>query len=196
MDPYRFGGQRICSNTQVRTDLIEEAVWDRVREILEHPSRIEEEYQRRLKPPRRGSTWDTVDRVSAQMKKLRQGVARLIDSYAEGLLEKEEFEPRVKRMKERLAKLEEQARHLADEAAKQRDLRLVVGRLTEFSEQIRGGLATADWMTRREIIRSLVKRVEIGSEQVNVVFRLSPPPFVPGPEKGILQDCWRREQRV
>ena len=32
-DAYRFGGQRICSNTQVRTDLLEVAVWREVRTL-------------------------------------------------------------------------------------------------------------------------------------------------------------------
>lgn len=36
-DAYRFGGQRVCSNTQVRTDLLESAVWLEVRQLLENP---------------------------------------------------------------------------------------------------------------------------------------------------------------
>jgi len=38
-DAYRFAGQRICSNTQVRTDLLEVAVWREVRALLENPQR-------------------------------------------------------------------------------------------------------------------------------------------------------------
>lgn len=38
-DAYRFGGQRICSNTQMRTDLLETAVWKEVRALLQHPQR-------------------------------------------------------------------------------------------------------------------------------------------------------------
>ncbi|MEO9030664.1 MAG: reverse transcriptase domain-containing protein [Ktedonobacteraceae bacterium] len=36
------------------------------------------------------------------------------------------------------------------------------------------GLQEADWSTRRDIIRALVKRVEIDQEQVNVIFRIGP----------------------
>ncbi len=36
------------------------------------------------------------------------------------------------------------------------------------------GLAEADWVTRREIIRTLVKRVEVDREHVNVIFRVGP----------------------
>src|SRR5436309_2439527 len=40
-DAYRFGGQRVCRNRQVRTDLLEIAVWDDVRDLLAHPDRIQ-----------------------------------------------------------------------------------------------------------------------------------------------------------
>ena len=50
-DAYRFGGQRLCHNKQVRTDLVDLAVWTQVRTLLEHPERLQEEYQRRLEDP-------------------------------------------------------------------------------------------------------------------------------------------------
>ena len=107
---------------------------------------------------------------------LRQGIARLIDSYAEGLIDKDEFEPRIARMRERLKQIEEQAQQIKDEASLERELTLILGRLDEFAARIKTGLHEADWPTRREIIRALVKRVEIDQEQVRVVFRVNPPP--------------------
>ena len=41
-DAYRFGGQRVCSNQQVRSDLLEQAVWDDVCGLLGDPRRIEQ----------------------------------------------------------------------------------------------------------------------------------------------------------
>ena len=110
------------------------------------------------------------------MGRLRQGIARLIDSYAEGLIDKEEFEPRIARMRERLKQIEEQDQPIQDEASLERELTLILGRLDEFASRIKHGLHEADWSTRREIIRALVKRVEIGQEQVQVVFHVNPPP--------------------
>ena len=187
-DAYRFGGERVCQNSQVRTDLLDGTVWQEVCTLLEDPQRVEQEYRRRLAPldmeERRG--------VESQVGKLRQGLARLIDSYAEGLIEKAEFEPRISRLRERIAALEEQARHLAQAEALQEDLRVIIGRLEEFAASVKGGLAQADWATRRELIRALVKRVEIGHDEVNVVFRVSPDPFVERPDKGVLQHCGGR----
>ena len=188
-DAYRFGGERLCRNPQVRTDRLEAAVWQEVRALLQEPGRLVREYQQRLAPADPQRTEATA--IEAQRGKLRQGLARLIDSYAEGFVEKQEFEPRVARLRQRLAELDEQARHLADEAALQSELRLVVGRLEDFAAQVAVGLETADWAKQREIIRTLVKRVEIQAQAVNVVFRVPPGGPAASPDSAVLPDCGR-----
>jgi len=189
-DAYRFGGERVCENPQVRTDRLDAAVWQTVRELLEQPERLAAEYQRRLDQP--GPEASELTTMETQVNKLRQGLARLIDSYAEGLIDKGEFEPRITRLRQRLGDYEEQARRLRDEQRVQDDLRLLIGQLETFAAQVRQGLEVADWATCRELIRALVKRVDIEASQVKVVFRVPPAPFAASPETGILPRCrWR-----
>ena len=77
-------------------------------------------------------------------------------------------------MRQRLQILEDQKHHLADEAATHRTLSLIVGQLSDFAEKVTDRLAEADWHLRRDLIRLLVKRVEIDHQQVNIVFRVAP----------------------
>ncbi len=197
-DAYRFGGVRICSNKQLRTDLVDEAVWEEVCRLLEHPERLEQEYRRRFLQEEQMP--DELSQLEARMSRLRQGVARLIDSYAEGLIDKDEFEPRVTRMRERLKQIEEQALQINDDVSLERELRLILGRLDEFASRVKQGLDQADWSTRRDIIRALVKRVEIDQEHVRVVFRVNPPPGAPQPpsekDSPSLQHCGGRDQPI
>ena len=181
-DAYRFGGERLCQNTQVRTDLLDLAVWQEVCTLLAHPERLAEEYRRRLQPETRTKR-PPLATVEGQISKLRQGVARLIDSYAEGLIDKEEFEPRITRLRQRLARLEEQRQALADEAALHGELQLIIGRLEDFAAKVHDGLEAADWASKRDLIRALVKRVEVARDEVNIVFRIDPYPGDPDPEK-------------
>jgi site-specific DNA recombinase len=174
-DAYRFGGERICQNTQVRTDLLDVAVWQEVCTLLAHPDRLAEEYRRRLQPETRTKR-TPLSTLEGQISKLRQGVARLIDSYAEGLIDKGEFEPRVTRLRQRLARVEEQHHALADEAALQGELQLLIGRLEDFAAKLHDGLEAADWASQRDLIRALVKRVEVARDDVNIVFRVDPYP--------------------
>ena len=187
-DAYRFGGERLCQNTQVRTDLVDRAVWQEVCTLLAHPERLAEEYRRRLQPETSAKR-PPLATVESQIGQLRQGVARVIDSYAEGLIDKSEFEPRLTRLRQRLARLEEQRQHLMDEAASHAELQLIIGRLEDFATKVHDGLEEADWASKRDLIRTLVKRVEVAQEQVNIVFRVDPYLGDPDPEKKSLQLC-------
>src|SRR5712692_10581346 len=190
-DAYRFGGVRLCWNKQLRTDLVDEAVWNEVCRLLEEPERLEQEYRQRMLAKEAPSELQGLEK---HVGRLRQGLTRLIDSYSEGLINKAEFEPRITRMRERIKQVEEQQQQLRDEAGLEHELRLILGRLQDFTSRVKEGLQTADWSTRREIIRALVKRVEIDQEQVHVVFRICPhTPSSPSDKNTqSLQHCGRR----
>ena len=189
-DAWRFGGQRFCSNRQVRTDTLDAAVWREVEQLLRDPGRLMAEYQRRLDHSQAESPeGPAIASVEAQMAKLRRSIERLIDSYANEVIDKDEFEPRITRLRQRLARLEEQRQAGADEAALQTELQLIIGRLEDFATKVHSGLEAADWASQRDLIRTLVKRVEVARDQVNIVFRVDPYPDDADPEKKSLQLC-------
>ena len=69
------------------------------------------------------------------MAKLRRSLERLIDSYANEVIDKDEFEPRIRTLRQRLQILEDQKQHLADEVAIHRTLSLVIGQLGDFARE-------------------------------------------------------------
>ncbi|HWE96996.1 MAG TPA: recombinase family protein, partial [Tepidisphaeraceae bacterium] len=176
-DAYRFGGHRVCTNKQVRQDLLDQAVWNDVRSLLADPARVERELHRRLDGESDDPQQQADQNLNAQINKVRRGIARLIDAYGEGLVDKSEFEPRIASARQRLAQLQEQLQARIDQQARARELKLVIDNLETFSREVAKGLEQADWHTRREIIRTLVKRVEIEAEQVKVVYRIDICPF-------------------
>ena len=193
----RSEGRRVCTNTPLRTDLLDAAVWQAVEKVLHDPARIAAEYERRLEMARRGSTDDlNLAAIEAQLSKLRRGMGRLIDSYAEDLIERAEFEPRLAGLRQRVQAWEAQAKALQDEAAQRHTLSLILGRLEDFACRVHDRMSDLDWHQRRELIRLLVKRVEIDHEQINVVLRVDPPPSRSDPSgSGIyLQNCSRRDR--
>ncbi len=186
---HRFGGQKVCNNKPIRTDSVERAVWEEVRGVLEDPDRLAEEYRRRLESPHAND--GELKRIQKQVTNIDQAIGRLIDAYGSGLITAVEFEPRIKQMRERAVKLTVAAKQLVDERRSRDELRLIVGRLQEFSGRIKSGLDTADWATQRDVIRALVKRIEVAPNQVNLVFRITPRPFDQRPERGDCEHCWR-----
>jgi site-specific DNA recombinase len=189
-DAYRFGGQRLCPNTQVRTDRLELAVWQEVCAVLAHPERLAQEFTRRLHADGQGQRQERTA-LEHQVGKLRQGLARLIDSSAEGLLDQQEFEPRVLRLRQRITHVEAQCRQLTEAETLQRELQRIIGRVEEFAAQVHQNLDGLEWPRKREILRALVRRVEIGLDQVQVVFRVDALSGEADPEKKSWQLCKR-----
>ncbi|MBV8313869.1 MAG: recombinase family protein [Planctomycetaceae bacterium] len=190
-DAYRFGGQRLCWNKQVRTDLLDAAVWEDVRRLLSEPERVRGEYERRLRGAETGPNQE-VEHLNKLVSNVKRMISRLIDAYGDGLLDKSEFEPRLTAARERLARLEEEHRQRIGAATQEAELRLVIGQLEEFARRVSQGLEEPDWDTRREIIRALVKKVEIDEQEIRIVYRVSPSPFEGGPQQGRSQHCWGR----
>jgi site-specific DNA recombinase len=92
-------------------------------------------------------------------------------------------------MRQRLADLEAQARKIQEEMALQEELQQVICRLEDFAATVKHGLEEADWATRRDLIRALVRRVEIGKEEVKVVFRIPHDPDILTSHEKSLQHC-------
>jgi site-specific DNA recombinase len=143
---------------------------------LEAPERVADEYRRRLQAAQNTATEpDEVAVLDRRMAALRRGIGRLIDSYAEGVIERAEFEPRIAGLKARLAQLEQRRQMVAEAAGAERELTLIIGQLEEFAAKIGAGLDGLDWSGRQAIIRALVRRIEIDGDQIEIIFRVPPP---------------------
>ena len=66
---------------------------------------------------------------------------RLIDSYAEGLIERREFEPRIAGFRKRIQGWETQGSAMRDEAARRSTLSLIIGRLEDFADRVHDRVA-------------------------------------------------------
>jgi site-specific DNA recombinase len=173
-DGHRFDGQAVCTNRPVRSNHLEGAVWAEIEIVLNDPERVAHEYRRRLTEVAADRADTDVVEVERRIGALRRGVGRLIDGFAEGIIERMEFEPRVADLRARIAHLEEQRTALAAAAEARRDLTLVIGRLADFSTKVRQTLDLLDWATRRDVIRLMVRRIEIDHGQIEIVFRIPP----------------------
>ncbi len=168
-DGYRFGGERICNNPQIRGELIEASVWAEVCELLKNPQRLEQEHQQNISV---GRSSENLEILKSQLARLQRGLERLIDSYSEGAIEKEQFLPRLNRTKGRIAEFEARIHANAESFDRLQELRLLVDHFQKIAVHLGPGLEDADWSRRREIIRSVVERIEIGHGSIAIVFRL------------------------
>ena len=189
-DAYRRDGTTKCGNSTVRGDRLEQMVWDQVKALLEDPSRVADEFRRRIGQVHNGDgPPEQVARLDRQMMTLRRGIDRLIDGYAGGFIDKAQFEPRIAGLKLRLSQLQEQQQAAVEAANAERELSLVISQLEDFSAKVSQGLDRLDWNGMRQIIHTVVRRIEIDHDSVEVVFRVPPGAGPQTPSPGSAQHC-------
>jgi len=172
------GRVRVCSNPSIRVERLDEAVWSDVRALLLEPERLAQEFERRLSrendPGEVSRTSRSSDKLIGQVKRR---IARLVEMYADGYIEKDKFTRDIDISRKRLTELESERQGLRERESQREELRLVIGRLEGFAAEVRAGLDTGDIKARRRIICALVKQVEIAAEEVHIVYRVNPRPF-------------------
>jgi len=170
-DGYRFGGERICTNRQIQAEFLEVAVWREVCDLLRNPEKLERDFKESNNAV---ASLQTAGALKAQRLKQQHALERLIDSFTEGLISKDQFTPRMARTRSRIAELDTQIQASSGDIDQMEHLRLGVARLRELSATLGPGLADSDWHRKREVIRTVVQRIEIGHGNIRIVFRLSP----------------------
>jgi site-specific DNA recombinase len=178
-DGYRFGGERICSNRQIQAEFLESAVWREVCDLLRNPEKLERAFQEDGKTV---ASLQNAQVLKVRRLKQQHAIERLIDSFTEGLIEKDQFTSRMARTKGRIAELDAQIQAYSGDVDQLEHVRLLAERLHELSSTIGPDLGNADWERRREVIRTLVQRIEIAHENIKIIFRVSPDAGRSGPE--------------
>lgn len=191
----RFGGQAVCDNRAQRVEDMDAAVWDDACALLNEPDRLCQEFKLRQQGAAADGGKAEQKRLRSTMAKVQQGLSRLLDAHVDGLVNRDDFQTRTKRQQERLNQLQVELQTATEQAQRDEDLRIVFSHVQAFADQVKAGLKSADWATRREILRAMVKRVEVGKEKICIVYKV-PDHFLPesptAPNMALAPHCWSR----
>jgi site-specific DNA recombinase len=181
-DSWRKLGGPVCDNRRlVRQDLLDQIVWTEVIRLLEDPTLIQQELDRRLAAARTADpTKKREQGLQREMMHLGKGIERLLNAYQEGLLSIEQLRERmpVLRQRERAIRTELQA--IADQTANQAAFLRLAETLTFFLTRLRTAAETLNVVERQRIVRLVVKEVLIGDETITIRHSI-PIPSGPSP---------------
>ena len=166
-DGHRWPHGRVCKGHPVRTEAIDELVWESVKGLVLEPQALIQEYQKRLGI---SSEEPIVDSKIIDLKRFKAERARLIDLFESGLVEKDEIESKLKSNKAKIEQLENEISYLKKEKREKEQVLTVIRNLEDFSVKIKENLDGLDFGTRKQIVRLLVEEVEIDTikEEINV----------------------------
>jgi len=180
---WRKLGGPVCDNGRlVRQDLLDQIVWNEVIRLLEDPTLIQQELDRRLTAARASDpAKKREESLRRELAHVGKGIERLLSAYQEALMSIEQLRERMPALRQREQALRAELQAIADQANDQAALLRLAETLTAFLARLHGAADMLSIMERQRIVRLVVKDVLIGDDTITIRHSI---PVLPGPPQG------------
>jgi site-specific DNA recombinase len=166
-DAWRRLGGPVCDNRPVRQDLLDSIVWTEVVRLLEDPSLIQSELDRRLAAAK------TADPARQRQKALQRDLARarksmdrLLTAYQEDLLSLDELRRRMPELRQREHTLQTELHSILDQTNDRAVYLRLAETLSGFMVRLRTVADTLDIEERQRIVRLVIKEILVGKDTI------------------------------
>jgi len=182
-DSWRKLGGPVCDNGRlVRQDLLDQIVWAEVIRLLEDPTLIQQELDRRLTAARSSDPAKKREQsLQRELAHVGKGIDRLLSAYQEALMSIEQLRERMPALRQREQALRAELQAIADQANDQAALLRLAETLTAFLERLHDAADTLSITERQRIVRLVVKDVLIGDDTITIRHSI---PVLLGPPQG------------
>src|SRR6516162_3957435 len=189
-DSWRKLGGPVCDNRRfVRQDLLDQIVWAEVIRLLEDPTLIQHELDRRLAAARASDpTKQREQSLQRELTRVGKSIERLLSAYQEELVSLEQLRERMPPLRQREQTLRTELRGIADQLNDRAMFLRLAETLTAFLARLRSAADTLDVVERQHIVRLVVKEVLIGDDTIVIrhciPITAAPPPDGVPPSPG------------
>lgn len=168
-DAYRHGGKAICDQKPIRQNLLDQLVWDEILRLLEDPTLIQNELNRRLEAARESSpTQRRLETLNRDLIRVRKSMELLLTAYQEELLSLDELRVRMPPLRQREQAMQAELQAIKHQTADRAAYLQLAETLTAFLERLRANADTLDIGQRQRIMRLLVKEVIVGKDLITI----------------------------
>jgi site-specific DNA recombinase len=179
-DGYRRLKGPVCTNRPLRQDVLDEFVWKEILRLLEDPTLVQSEIDRRREAARKADPLrKREEELRREQARLEKSSERLINAYQEGLVTLPQLRQRMPELRQQTQAVESELQSLAMAATEQvKYLQLAEG-LAAFRSKLRLRAETLDIRERQQILRLLVKEVLVSVNTITIRHSI-PIPSGPG----------------
>jgi site-specific DNA recombinase len=179
-DGWRKLGGPVCSNSRfIRQDLLDQIVWTEVIRLLEDPTLIQQELDRRLAAARSSDpTAKRQQNLQRELTHVAKGIDRILNAYQEGLLSIEQLRERMPALRQRQQTIHGELQAIADQANDRAAFLRLAETIAAFLDRLRSAAETVSVTERQRIVRLVVKDVLIGEDTITIRHSI---PIPPGP---------------
>ena len=168
-DAYRHAGKALCDQKPIRQDLLDQLVWDEILRLLEDPTLIQNELNRRLEAARDSSpTKRRLETLSRDLIRVRKSIERLLTAYQEELLSLDELRVRMPPLRQREQAVQAELQTINNQTADRAAYLRLAETLTAFLGRLRSNADSLDIAQRQRIMRLLVKEVIVGKDLITI----------------------------
>jgi site-specific DNA recombinase len=168
-DAYRHFKGALCTNRPVRSDYLDQFVWDQIIGLLNNGTLIQAEIDRRKEAARnsdpRRQRSETLRREQAR---LGNNIARLITAYQEGLVSLVQLRQRMPELNKKSQAVESELQSLETAAVDQARYLQLAESLDGFRIKLCERAKTLDVGERQQILRLLVKEVLVAADSLTI----------------------------
>jgi site-specific DNA recombinase len=181
-DGWRHLNGPLCDNRPVRQDLLDHIVWNEVLKLLEDPSMIQSEIERRLAVARDSNpNKRRQESLERDLTRTHKSMERLVTAYQESLISLEELRGRMPDLRRREKTLQAEVKSITDQTNDRAAYLRLTETLSTFMARLRSSAKTLDMAERQRIVRLLVKEVLVGDDTITIRHSI---PIPAGPSSG------------
>jgi site-specific DNA recombinase len=182
-DAWRHLGGAVCDSRPIRQDLLDQIVWQEVIHLIEEPTLIQAELDRRLEAARAAEpTKRRREALERELTRIRKSMERLLTAYQEDLLSLDELRRRMPELRAREESMRAERQAILDQAADRTSFLRLAETLTAFLQRLHQSAETLEIAERQKVVRLLVKEVLVDNDTITI--RHSIPAQAPTPPAG------------
>jgi site-specific DNA recombinase len=180
-DTWRQLGRSVCDNRPVRQDLLDRIVWTEIIRLLEDPSLIETELDRRLAAARASSPTKRREEIlQRDLARARKGMDRLLTAYQEDLISLDELRRRMPELRQRERAMQAELRSIVDQASDRAAYLRLAETLSGFLTRLWSSAETLHLQERQRVVRLLVKEILVSDDTIIIRHSIPLPPSPSG----------------
>jgi site-specific DNA recombinase len=188
-DAWRHLSRPVCGNRPVRQDLLDQVVWAEVIRLLEHPTLIQQELDRRLAAARAADpTKQREQTVQRELVRVGSRIERLLTAYQEELVSLEQLRERMPSLRQRDQALRTELQSIVEQTQDRAAHLRLAETLSAFLTRLRAAAETLDIGDRQRVVRLVVKEVIVGDDTIvirhSIPILSTPPPDGGRPHSG------------
>jgi site-specific DNA recombinase len=163
-------GKAVCDQKKsIRQDVLDDIVWSEVVKLIEDPTLIQAELDRRLKGAQNSSpTKRRQETLTLELTRVQKSMERLLRAYQEDLLSLDELRARLPELRQQEKIMKAELQSVNTQVANDLAYLKLAETLSSFQNRLHVNAENLDISERQKIVRLLVREVVVGEDKITI----------------------------